>query len=82
MGKTGKEGGGRRGESLRNLNGIVTYFRNIKKIGVCTLIEENFLEMPDKNGYIQKFKSNQAKSYCHSSHCIKRRDTILKLFRL
>ena len=65
MEKTGKQGEKRRkGEEGRVQESFkdVTYFRNIKKIGVCIVTEENFLELPDKNGYIQKFNSSQAKS--------------------
>ena len=65
MGQTGKQGEKRRkggeGRVQEPFKGV-TYFRNVKKIGVCILTEENFLEMPDKNGYTQKFNSSQAKS--------------------
>lgn len=47
------------GESFK---GIVAYIRNSKKLGICVLAKENFLEMPVENGYRQKFKPNQVKS--------------------
>ena len=63
--KTGKPGEKRRkgeeGRVQEPFKGI-TYFRNTKKIGVHILTEENFPEMPDKNGCTQKFNSSQAKS--------------------
>lgn len=41
---------------------IVAYIRNIKKVEIHTLIEEDFLDMPNENGDIYKFKPNQVKS--------------------
>lgn len=55
-GRTGgrREGHGSKGRGEQGVpfKSTVFYIRNVKKIGICTLTEENFLKTPDGNGYI------------------------------
>lgn len=59
--REGKEG--RREGRLEELfKDMVACIRNMKKTGICILMEEKFLQTPNDGDYIPKFKPNQVKS--------------------